>query len=145
MVMAPGDPMPTLGKEQFETVARGFTQFDEYLNKTLGGTDADVARREGYRNDYYMNAGNPPAPMVPRQSSYPRQAPSKNVMDLDSDDESDSDTESDKDSDDEFGQTKKGKSGAAGQETAATSGPTVDDMDEFREYMMWKQKRSQFK
>ena len=145
MVKAPGDSMPTLGKEQFETVARGFTQFDEYLNRTLGGTDADVARREGYRNDNFMNAGNPPAPPVPPQPFYQRQTPGKNVMDLDSDDESDSDTESDKDSDDELGQTKKGKSGATGRETAASSGQPADDMDEFREYMLWKQRKSQFK
>ena len=145
MVKVPGDPMPTLGKEQFETVARGFTQFDEYLKNTLGGTEADVARRESYRNDNFMNPGNPPAPMVPPQSSYKRQTPDKNVMDLDSDDESDSDTESDKDTDDELEQTKKGKSGAAGQEMAATSGQIADDMDEFREYMLWKQRKSQFK
>ena len=141
MVKAPEDPVPTLGREQFETVARGFTQFDEYLKKTLGGTEADVARRESYRNDNFMNPGNPPAPMVPPQSSYKRQTPDKNVMDLDSDDESDSDTESDKDTDDELEQTKKGKSGAAGQEMAATSGQIADDMDEFREYMLWKQRK----
>ncbi|RFN51755.1 aaa family atpase [Fusarium flagelliforme] len=118
MVMAPGDPIPTLGEEQFETVARGFTQFDE---------------REGHRNDNFMNAGNPPAPPMPPQSSYQRQTPNKNVMDLDSDDESDSDTKSDKDSDDELGQTKKAKSGTAGQKIPATPAPTVDDMDELRE------------
>lgn len=145
MVKAPEDPIPTLGKKQFETVARGFTQFDEYLNKTLGGTDADVARREGYRNDYFMNAGNLAAPVVPSYPAYSRPTAPQGAMDINSDDDSDSDTDSDNDSDDELGQTKKGKSGAAGQEMAATSGQTADDMDEFREYILWKQKRSQFK
>jgi hypothetical protein len=147
MVMAPGDPMPTLGKEQFETVARGFTQFDEYLNKTLGGTDADVARREGYRNDNFMMPGtNLSAPPPQPQAYYQRQTPSKNVLDLDSDDETDSDTESDQDDDDEHGQTtKKVKGKAAGGEKHTAPGGTLDDMDEFQQFKMWKQMMSQNK
>ncbi|CAG7560597.1 unnamed protein product [Fusarium equiseti] len=147
MVMTPGDPMPTLGKEQFETVARGFTQFDEYLNRTIGGTDADVARREGYRNDNFMMPGTTlSAPVPPPQASYQRQRLSKNVLDLDSDDETDSDTESDQDSGNEHGQTNKrakGKVASGGNHTAP--GETLDDMDEFQQFKMWKQMMSQNK
>ncbi|KAF5720096.1 AAA family ATPase [Fusarium mundagurra] len=102
MTQSTGDPQPTLGKEQFEAVARGFMQFDEYLSKTLGATDADMAKREGWRNDgYMMGAGNPAIPVVPMavpQSArhVQRQAA---AMKYDSEDDSDSETDSDEESD----------------------------------------------
>ncbi|KAM0227396.1 hypothetical protein ACHAPO_011582 [Fusarium lateritium] len=154
MTMAPGDPVPTLGKEQFDTVARGFRQFDEYLNRTLGGTDADLARREGYRNDNFMMAGtnaNPGVPIIPLanpQSSYhprPKQMASQSAMNYEIGDDSDTETESDDDSDNDATQTGRRKVGTPAEGKSMTTSETPDDMDEFREYMMWKKRKSQFK
>ncbi|EGU75677.1 hypothetical protein FOXB_13826 [Fusarium oxysporum f. sp. conglutinans Fo5176] len=94
-------------------------QFDEYLNKTLGATDADMAKREGWRNDgYMMGAGNPAIPMVlmampPSAYHAQRQAA---AMNYDRDDDSDSKTDSDEESNDDVKQARKGKSGAAQKE-----------------------------
>lgn len=72
----PGDPKPVLGKKQFEIVARGSRKFDEYLEATLGDTEADQARREGWRNDGYMVVRPSTMPVVaaaaPSRSSYSR-------------------------------------------------------------------------
>ncbi|KAF4447063.1 AAA family ATPase [Fusarium austroafricanum] len=149
MTLAPGDPPPILGKEQFEVVARGSMQFDEYLNKTLGATDADMARREGWRNDgYKVGAGNPAIPMVPMAmppSAYHAQSRQAAAMKYNSDDDSDSESESDEDSDEDMKKTGKGKSGTVEKGDSATGGETPGDMDEFREYMMWKKMKSQLK
>jgi hypothetical protein len=148
MTQSSGDPQPILSKEQFEAVARGFMQFDKCLNKTLGATDADMVKREGWRNDgYMMGAGNPAIPMVPMAmppSAYHTQRQAA-AMNYDSDDDSDSETDSDEESDDDVKQAGKGKSGPAGKEDSATTGETPVDMDEFREYKMWKKMKSQLK
>ncbi|KAI1018384.1 hypothetical protein LB503_005529 [Fusarium chuoi] len=142
MTQSPGDPQPTLGKEQFEAVARGFMQFDEYLSKTLGATDADMAKREGWRNDgYMMGAGNPGIPLVPMampQSArhVQRQAA---AMKYDTDDDSDSETDSDEESDIEIKETRAGKGGSADKADSEM------DRGEFYEYMKWKRKRSELK
>ncbi|KAF5717842.1 AAA family ATPase [Fusarium globosum] len=142
MTQSPGDSQPTLGKEQFEVVARGFMQFDEYLSKTLGATDADMAKREGWRNDgYMMGAGNPAIPVVPMampQSArhVKRQA---GAMKYDSDDDSDSETDSDDESDIDIKEARAGKGGYADK------GDSEMDRDEFYEYMKWKRKRSELK
>ncbi|KAF5541680.1 AAA family ATPase [Fusarium phyllophilum] len=144
MTQSPGDPRPTLGKEQFEAVARGFMQFDEYISKTLGATDADMAKREGWRNDgYMMGAGNPAIPVVPvamPQSArhVQRQAAAAKY---DSDDESDSETDSDEESEINVNEARAGKSGSAEKGDSEMD----RDRDEFYEYMEWKRKRSEAK
>ncbi|KAF4501997.1 AAA family ATPase [Fusarium agapanthi] len=137
MTRSPGDPQPTLGKEQFDAVARGFMQFDEYLSRTLGATDADMAKREGWRNDgYMMGAGNPAVPAVPMAMPpsarhVQRQAA---AVKYDSDDDSDSETDSDKESDINVKEAREGKSGSADR------GDSDMDRDEFHEYLRWKRK-----
>ncbi|KAG5763453.1 hypothetical protein H9Q72_008443 [Fusarium xylarioides] len=144
MTQSPGDPQPILGKEQFEAVARGFMQFDEYISKTLGATDADMAKREGWRNDgYMMGAGNPAIPVVPMampQSArhVQRQAA---AMKYDSDDDSDSETDSDEESETNVNEARAGKSGSADKGDTEMD----RDRDEFYEYMEWKRKRSELK
>uniref|UniRef100_A0A8H7N1J9 AAA+ ATPase domain-containing protein n=1 Tax=Bionectria ochroleuca TaxID=29856 RepID=A0A8H7N1J9_BIOOC len=51
--MQPGDPKPSLGKKQFEVVAEGSRQFDDYLMRTLQGRDADIAIRDQWRDDTF--------------------------------------------------------------------------------------------
>ncbi|EWY87903.1 hypothetical protein FOYG_09280 [Fusarium oxysporum NRRL 32931] len=106
-------------------------QFDEYLNKTLVATDADMAKREGWRNDgYMMGAGNPTIPMVPMAmppSAYHAQRQTA-AMNYDRDDDSDSKTDSDEESNDDVKQARKGKSGAARKEGSATTGETPGDI-----------------
>ncbi|KAG5794871.1 hypothetical protein H9Q69_006102 [Fusarium xylarioides] len=146
MTQSPGDPQPILGKEQFEAVARGFMQFDEYISKTLGATDADMAKREGWRNDgYMMGAGNPAIPVVPMampQSArhVQRQA---TAMKYDSDDSSDSETDSDEESDINVKEAGAGKSGSADKGNSEMDRDR--DRDEFYEFMEWKRKRSELK
>ncbi|PNP81403.1 hypothetical protein FNYG_05209 [Fusarium nygamai] len=142
MTQSPGDPQPTLGKEQFEAVARGFMQFDEYLSKTLGATDADLAKREGWRNDgYMMGPGNPAVPVVPMAMPQSVRHVQKQAvaMKYDSDDDSDSETDSDEDSDSDVKEARPGKSGSADK------GDSEKERDEFYEYMKWKRKRSELK
>ncbi|KAF5687207.1 AAA family ATPase [Fusarium denticulatum] len=142
MTQSPEDPQPTLGKEQFEAVARGFMQFDEYLSKTLGATDADMAKREGWRNDgYMMGAGNPAVPVVPMAMPQPARHVQKQAvaMKYHSDDDSDSETDSDEESDRDVREARAGKSGSADK------GDSEMDREEFYEYMKWKRQRSEHK
>ncbi|KAF5572064.1 AAA family ATPase [Fusarium pseudoanthophilum] len=132
MNIAPGGPQPTLGKEQFEAVARGFMQFDEYLSKTLGATDADMAKREGWRNDgYMMGAGNPAVPVVPMATPQAARHVHEQAatMRYDSGDDSDSETDSDEDSDIDAKEARVGKSGSADK------GDSETERDEFYEYI----------
>nr|RBQ94390.1 hypothetical protein FVER53263_09902 [Fusarium verticillioides] len=142
MTQSSGDPQPTLGKEQFEVVARGFMQFDEYLSKTLGATDADLAKREGWRHDgYMMGAGTPAVPVVPMAMPQPARHVQKQAaaMKYDSDDDSDSETDTDEESDIDAKEARAGKSGSA------EKGDFEKERDEFNEYMKWKRKRSEHK
>jgi hypothetical protein len=142
MTQSSGDPQPTLGKEQFEAVARGFMQFDEYLSKTRGATDADMAKREGWRHDgYMMGAGTPAVPVVPMAMPQPARHVQKQAaaMKYDSDDDSDSETDTDEESDIDAKKARAGKSGSA------EKGDFETERDEFYEYMKWKRQRSEHK
>ncbi|KAF5647840.1 aaa family atpase [Fusarium tjaetaba] len=139
MTQSPGDPQPTLGREQFEAVARGFMQFDEYLSKTLGATDADMAKREGWRHDgYMMGAGTPAVPVVPMAMPQPARHVQKQAaaMKYDSNDDSDSETDTDEEPDIDAKEARAGKSGSA------EKGDFETERDEFYEYMKWKRKWS---
>ncbi|KAH8885480.1 hypothetical protein GQ53DRAFT_628393, partial [Thozetella sp. PMI_491] len=48
-----GQPVPVLGKSQFDLVARGSKEFDSYLIKTLQGGDDEIAMRDQWRHDHF--------------------------------------------------------------------------------------------
>ncbi|KAK2028608.1 hypothetical protein LX32DRAFT_683023 [Colletotrichum zoysiae] len=50
------EPKPCLGKKQFKSVAQGSREFDDYLYSVLGSTEAEEARRDGWRDDGYLAA-----------------------------------------------------------------------------------------
>ena len=53
-----GQPKPVLGKHHFETVAEGSKEFDRYLKRTLRAGDDEIAMRDQWRNDHYLEADN---------------------------------------------------------------------------------------
>ncbi|KPM38562.1 hypothetical protein AK830_g7977 [Neonectria ditissima] len=133
MTIGSEDPRPILGKEKFQTVARGFKQFDEYLYATLGGTDAQLATSSKQRNDDFMKA----------ERNHLMQAVGQ-VPHYKSDEDTESETDSDEDEDeDEDGKStgrRTGKSALAApvKEQNFVTSDAASDMDEFREYLKWK-------
>ncbi|CAJ0543642.1 Ff.00g038530.m01.CDS01 [Fusarium sp. VM40] len=90
---------PSLGKEQFERVAEGFREFDEYLITATGSTEADIAKREGIRNDAFMTT--PVVPMAaistPAYGTQHKQRVRPSAYDSSSDDDSESESDTDND------------------------------------------------
>jgi hypothetical protein len=100
MTMDSDDPKPSLGKEQFERVAEGFREFDEYLITATGSTEADIAKREGIRNDAFMTT-TPVVPMAsistPAYGTQHKQRGRPAAYDSSSDDDSESESDTDRD------------------------------------------------
>ena len=90
--------MPFLGKAQFEIIAEASEEFDRYLKHTLGDVDADLARKEGIRSDYY---GIQTVGKVPSVSRTALRTGRRNGRDLESDLEVPSEDSEDDDEDDE--------------------------------------------
>lgn len=139
--------MPFLGKAQFEIIAEASEEFDKYLKNTLGGTDADIARREQMRSDYFGVQSVGKAHTTPRTSVRPRK---RNAKDPESDlevfsdeSESDEDEEDDDEEDEEdiLGNDKQSKATASSSsKSAATGGKKEElgdedmDMEEFKRF-----------
>ncbi|KAI3317698.1 hypothetical protein HD806DRAFT_514024 [Xylariaceae sp. AK1471] len=138
-----GDPRPTLGEPQFNTVAESSREFDRYLVSTLGAADSDIARREEWRFDRF---GNLESKQSALPQSYDRKKPGfYSGKDRDSDDDTSSDDDDDDDSNDsssnDNGFTKK----HSGKQAQAAEKNEDDDKEaqeykEFQEYL--KQKRA---
>jgi hypothetical protein len=100
MTMDSDDTKPSLGKEQFERVAQGFREFDEYLITATGSTEADIAKREGIRNDAFMTTA-PVVPVAaiptPAYGTQHKQRTRPATYDSSSDDDSESDSDTDED------------------------------------------------
>lgn len=151
MVKEPDDPRPTLGKRQFKTVADGFKDFEEYLVRTLGHTESDMAKREGMREDNYT-AGHTIHRGVPSVLSATTPATpgygmpvKQTTAGFDSDDSSDSDGDSDDDNDD--GRRKGVRAGksqapqpAEGQ--GGASSLQVSQMEQFQQFLQWQKMQS---
>lgn len=145
------EPKPILGKEQFETVARGFRKFDDYLVNILG-TEADVAKREGMRDDgFTASMATPMVPLTalhrPAYPLQPTQVGRQAMQNLESDDDSESESDSE-DSDDD----QKGKKSHSGMGTTADSveaaHPTVAaglpfDMQQVQQFLQFQKMMSQ--
>ncbi|KAK1561755.1 uncharacterized protein LY79DRAFT_530822 [Colletotrichum navitas] len=142
------EPKPSLGKKQFKSVAQGSREFDNYLYSVLGLTEADEARRDGWRDDGFMVA---PVPMAMNplgatqrsQAAWPshnRQTGKKVQQVSDSDDLSDSDT--DEDNEDESDKEKNRYFAAGAPATKVTveaqsaniSGGSID-MEQFQKFL----------
>ncbi|KUJ07778.1 uncharacterized protein LY89DRAFT_660043 [Mollisia scopiformis] len=144
----PGAELPFLGKSQFEIIAEASEEFDRYLKHTLGDTDADIARKENMRSDYFgaQHVGKPPS--VARSGLRPSR---RNGRDPESDFEVASETEEedeDEDEDEEDGEDalenhRPGKAAAPGPSKTTTTVVTKedfgeDDMEAFKQFMQFK-------
>lgn len=96
----------TLGKAQFQIVADAPKEFDIYMKKTLGATEADLARREDIRYDRFGVHGSRETllPVRSDRSKYRHsRSAGRNAKDPESEDEESSEAsdEDDDDNDDE--------------------------------------------
>ncbi|KAI3391129.1 hypothetical protein diail_7926 [Diaporthe ilicicola] len=132
-----GQPIPVLGKHHFETVAAGSKEFDRYLNRTLQGRDEDIAIRDQWRNDSYLEADitthASPKPL-PKASSSRTARPAVTDSESDSSDGSDTDSKDDDNS----------SNGPVAEGTIAQldAGEDVDEIEissaDFKEYLRFK-------
>lgn len=94
-----GQPKPVLGKQHFETVAKGSKEFDEYLKTTLRAGDDEIAIRDQWRNDHYLDAdvtqNSSRKPLPKAFSSRTTAAAVSESSDSDSSDDSDTEGEDD--------------------------------------------------
>ncbi|KDN62425.1 hypothetical protein CSUB01_04892 [Colletotrichum sublineola] len=142
------DPKPSLGKKQFKSVAQGSREFDDYLYSVLGSTEADGARRDGWRDDGFMSAPTPmgmsPSPATQRSqgawSSHKRQAGKQVSQVSDSDDLSDSDTD-EEDADEGDKNEKQSVSTATATVEAQSSGISggSNDMEQFQKFLAFQE------
>ncbi|SPN98695.1 uncharacterized protein DNG_01739 [Cephalotrichum gorgonifer] len=159
LTRAENDPKPVLGKAQFETVADGARKFDDYLIMTLGSTDTDAAKREGWRDDTFMAVPTSRHMAVPRGNTpsrrgYGSRTPSQAPRDSSSSSDEDSDSD-DSDSDEvqsegeKQGKSRTEKKGAATSSTeerpsngVAGGAAPVSEMEEFQQFLSWKKAQS---
>ncbi|KAK2016118.1 hypothetical protein LZ32DRAFT_578806 [Colletotrichum eremochloae] len=142
------DPKPSLGKKQFKSVAQGSKEFDDYLHSVLGSTEADGARRDGWRDDGFMAAptsmGMNPLPATQRsQAAWPshhRQTGKQVTQVSDSDDLSDSDTD-EEDADEGDKKEKQPVSTATATVEAQSSGISggSNDMEQFQKFLAFQE------
>ncbi|KAH7312722.1 hypothetical protein B0I35DRAFT_437585 [Stachybotrys elegans] len=140
------DPKPVLGKEQFEVVADGFREFDNYLIVTLGLPDSEIANREGVRADGFSKPGakasrpavNVAQATTERHAGAPASWGAGNDTDSDSDSETDSDDESSES--DKEKRTKKGKKADSSSKKSSGSKKDEEDDEEedFKQFLKWK-------
>jgi hypothetical protein len=122
--------MPFLGKAQFEIIAEASEEFDRYLKHTLGDVDADLARKEGIRSDYY---GIQTVGKVPSVSRTALRTGRRNGRDLESDLEVPSEGSEDDDDDEEDEEdenSKQIKATPSSSSKSATTGGTKEESGE---------------
>ncbi|KAG7053120.1 AAA family ATPase [Colletotrichum scovillei] len=138
------EPKPSLGKKQFKKVARGFKEFDDYLINVNGATEADEARREGWRYDVRKTVSSP-TPHRSTQASRFQQGSKHPARNLESEDSSETEKESDNDSEDEVkdgrGSEKKANPSTVGSQSFATAGASLD-MEQYQQFLKFQQMMS---
>lgn len=144
------DPIPVLGEQQFLSVAKGFRKFDEYLIKTLGKSDTEIATRDQWRGSTLaVPTKSMQPPMTPPGSTYgstyrPNVAPGAHEAVPADDSDSDSDSDEDSDDDEEEPEKGKGKGKSTAKEAApASSGVTEVDMKQFEAFQRFMKMQSQ--
>ncbi|KAK1727021.1 uncharacterized protein BDZ83DRAFT_573334 [Colletotrichum acutatum] len=138
------EPKPSLGKKQFKKVAKGFKEFDNYLINVNGATEADDARRDGWRHDIRKTVSSP-MPYKSTQAGRIQQGSKHPARNLESEDSSETGNESDEDSEND---TKDGRaseknatpSTVAGQSLAA-AGASVD-MEQYQQFLKFQKMMS---
>ena len=121
-----GEPKPTLGKAQFQVVANGAKEFEEYMVSTLGAPESDIAMREEWRADRFNGVEPAESLLVsPKMSYKPTRA-----KDPESDTDTDPTSDEDDDSDDE------------GKDARSKWEPSRADIEEF---LKWKGTQSKTK
>lgn len=137
-----GQPKPVLGKQQFETVAKGSKEFDHYLRKTLQGGDDEIAIRDQWRDDHYHDAHvtqlSPPKP-PPKASSSRAGRPM--VTDSESGDSDDSETEDEDDDDVNMKATTINSSNLEAEVDVGKEGTTSAQFEEFLRYKAFMEQR----
>lgn len=156
-VAGPGDPKPTLGKKQFESVAMGARKFDEYLTSTTGKSESDAARTDAWRDDRFATGVAAPAPappirsltaqyIVPRGLQKPRSARRDEDTDSASGSEaSDSDSDSDSEAEAEAerkARARRGKKAATASKSprrSATDSVSAADpaAEQYKQFLEW--------
>ncbi|KAK0379909.1 hypothetical protein CLIM01_02702 [Colletotrichum limetticola] len=138
------EPKPSLGKKQFKKVAKGFKEFDDYLINVNGATEADEARREGWRYDVRKTVPSP-TPHRFTQASRFQQGLKNPARNLESEDSSETEKESDEDSEDEAkerrGSDKKATPSTVGGQSLATAGVSLD-MEQYQQFLKFQQMMS---
>lgn len=135
-------------------MAKASEEFDKYLKHTLGGTGADVARKEATRSDDFGTRHAGRAQITSRAALRPTR---RNAKDLESEEEqSEEDSEDDED-DDEYDEEedeknnisepkKKGKATASSSSKPEITGSLMedlveDDMEEaFKQFMEFRKR-----
>ncbi|CZS94021.1 uncharacterized protein RAG0_04060 [Rhynchosporium agropyri] len=147
----PGAESTTLGKDQFQIVADASKDFDSYMKKTLGNSEAEVAWQEEIRYDGFGNLNrDPPAARSERRNEKPPHLPARNAKDPESESSSDDDDDEDGEDDgeenclsrvrDEPSTADKDKAvAAATTKDAIGSRPKQLEMDEFEEFLLFKE------
>jgi hypothetical protein len=139
----PGKPIPTLGKAQFDIVAKSSEDFERYLLTTHGAAESDIAIREEWRADRFTSGEPVAASQAPaaRQTYGPARTGIPGAKDVESDS---SDSSSDEENDDDT-ETSNIKSVAM---SAGRSGPSKEpdesrdtEYEEFQEFRRWQKRK----
>jgi hypothetical protein len=137
-----------LGRAQFEVIATASEEFDNYLKHTLGDTDADIARKENIRSDYFNSpALNKTSKMASRPRRHNRKDPQSETEDsVDDSEEDDDDDDDDDDSEEEddhvqINRKAKATTSVSSKGAAAAAGSVNEDVDEvdIEEFKRFKQ------
>ncbi|KAN0108850.1 hypothetical protein V8E51_008592 [Hyaloscypha variabilis] len=146
----PGAEIPSLGKSQFEIIAKASEEFDRYLKLTLGGTDADMARKEQMRSDHFGNHNIGKAQATSRAALRPMRRNAKDVESEEEEEENDSEEEEDDDEDDDEDEEDEPKNHGKATASSSSKGETAgsvkeefaeDDMEEaFKQFLQFRKK-----
>jgi hypothetical protein len=139
-----------LGKSQFEIIAKASEEFDRYLKLTLGGTDADMARKEQMRSDHFGNHNIGKAQATSRAALRPMRRNAKDIESEEEEEENDSEEEEDDDEDDDEDEEDEPKNHGKATASSSSKGETAgsvkeefaeDDMEQaFKQFLQFRKK-----
>ncbi|KAJ0122199.1 hypothetical protein J7T55_002711 [Diaporthe amygdali] len=134
-----GQPIPVLGRQHFETVAEGSKEFDHYLKRTLQGGDDEIAMRDQWRNDHYLEADiKRPSSLKPLPKvSSSRTAPPPPIV-TDSESESSDGSETDDKDDEDVNIKPMAEGGIAHLDAGADVSDDEISSADFKEYLKFK-------
>ncbi|KAJ3938111.1 uncharacterized protein N0V96_011793 [Colletotrichum fioriniae] len=122
----------------------GFKEFDDYLINVTGATEADDARRDGWRHDVRKTVSSP-TPHRSTQSSRIQQGSKHPARNLESEDSSETEKESDEDSENEAKggriSEKKATPSTVGGQSLAAAGASVD-MEQYQQFLKFQKMMS---